>query len=106
MKIAVAERLIKGPAYGKVVAAPATNADDSWPTFRHDAERTGATAASVSANLDEQWTVPLGGGFGRLMKFGNQPVNMRLEYYYNVEKPKAAPDQSVSFTFILLFPKK
>ena len=26
--------------------------------------------------------------------------------YYDVEKPKAAPDQSVAFTFQLLFPKK
>jgi hypothetical protein len=62
--------------------------------------------ANWDAPSDEQWTIPVGGGFGKLMKFGNQPVNMRIEYYYNVEKPKAAPDQSVSFTFVLLFPKK
>jgi hypothetical protein len=65
-----------------------------------------AWVANWDAPSDEQWTIPVGGGFGKLMKFGNQPVNMRLEYYYNVEKPKAAPDQSVSFTFQLLFPKK
>ncbi len=65
-----------------------------------------AWVANWDAPSDEQWTIPIGGGFGKLMKFGNQPVNMRLEYYYNVEKPKAAPDQSVSFTFQLLFPKK
>jgi hypothetical protein len=62
--------------------------------------------ANWDAPSDEQWTIPVGGGFGKLMKFGSQPVNMRIEYYYNVEKPKAAPDQSVSFTFQLLFPKK
>jgi len=64
----------------------------------------------LTANWDapsgEQWTVPVGGGFGKLVKIGKQPVNMKLEYYYNVEKPKAAPEQSVSFTFQLLFPKK
>jgi len=64
----------------------------------------------MTANWDapsgEEWTIPVGGGAGKLVKFGNQPVNMRLEYYYNVEKPKGAPEQSVSFTFQLLFPKK
>ena len=64
----------------------------------------------MTANWDapsgEEWTIPVGGGAGKLVKFGNQPVNIRLEYYYNVEKPKGAPEQSVSFTFQLLFPKK
>ena len=68
------------------------------------------TDMSWVANWDapdgQEWTIPVGGGFGKLMKFGNQPVNMRIEYYYNVEKPKGAPEQSVSFTFQLLFPKK
>ena len=62
--------------------------------------------ANWDAPSGQEWTVPVGGGFGKLVKLGSQPVNMRIEYYYNVEKPKAAPDQSVSFTFQLLFPKK
>lgn len=62
--------------------------------------------ANWDAPSGEQWTIPVGGGVGKLMNWGSQPVNLRLEYYYNVEKPENAPDQSVSFTFQLLFPKK
>jgi hypothetical protein len=62
--------------------------------------------ANWDAPSGEEWTIPVGGGVGKLVKLGNQPVNLRLEYYYNVEKPKNAPDQSVSFVFQLLFPKK
>lgn len=53
----------------------------------------------------QQWTVPFGGGAGRIFKIGNQAVNNRVEFYYNVEKPDSAPDWSWSFTFQFLFPK-
>lgn len=61
--------------------------------------------ANWNAQSGEYWTVPLGGGFGRVFKMGAQPVNMRLEGYYNVVQPKGAPLWSTSFTFQLLFPK-
>jgi len=51
------------------------------------------------------WTVPLGGGFGKMFKIGNQAMNSKLEAYYNVEKPDGAPDWSTSFTIQFLFPK-
>ena len=53
----------------------------------------------------QQWTVPLGGGAGRIYKIGNQAVNNRIEFYYNVEKPDSAPDWTWAFTFQFLFPK-
>ena len=53
----------------------------------------------------QQWTVPLGGGVGRIYKIGNQAVNSRVEFYYNVEKPDSAPDWTMVFTFQFLFPK-
>ncbi|MEP2030177.1 MAG: hypothetical protein ABJI96_15870 [Paracoccaceae bacterium] len=49
--------------------------------------------------------LPVGGGIGRVTKLGNQPVNIRAEAYYNVERPASAPEWSVGFTFQLLFPK-
>ncbi len=65
------------------------------------------SSPNIIANwyADEKWTVPLGGGIGKLHKFGNQPVNLRLESYYNVERPKGAPDWAVRFTVQFLFPK-
>ena len=61
--------------------------------------------ANWEAPSNQRWTVPLGGGVGRIYKIGNQAVNNRIEFYYNVEKPDSAPDWSWSFTFQLLFPK-
>ena len=61
--------------------------------------------ANWEAPSNQTWTVPLGGGVGRIYKIGNQAVNNRVEFYYNVEKPDSAPDWSWSFTFQFLFPK-
>jgi hypothetical protein len=52
-----------------------------------------------------QWTIPLGGGFGKIFSIGKQAMNSRLEAYYNVEKPNGAPDWQMSFTLQFLFPK-
>jgi hypothetical protein len=61
--------------------------------------------ANWEAASGQVWTVPIGGGAGRVFKIGNQAINSRLEAYYNVINPDAAPDWSVSFTFQFLFPR-
>ena len=61
--------------------------------------------ANWNASSSQRWTVPLGGGAGKLFKIGNQPINSRLEAYYNVVTPDAGPDWQVVFTFQFLFPK-
>jgi hypothetical protein len=51
------------------------------------------------------WTVPFGGGVGRIMKLGFQPVNISVQAYGNaVHVPEASP-WTVRATFALLFPK-
>ena len=63
----------------------------------------------MTANWDldssDVWTVPLGGGVGKLFKIGNQAINARAEAYYNVEKPDNAPNWQWGFTVQFLFPK-
>lgn len=54
------ERLVKGPAYGELSASVAPKATD-WPTFRHDAKRSGSTMANVSADVSPSWRIELGG---------------------------------------------
>jgi len=44
-------------------------------------------------------------GAGKIFKIGKQAINSRLEAYYNVENPDAAPDWTIAFTFQFLFPK-
>ena len=53
----------------------------------------------------DRWTVPLGGGFGRLVKFGKQPVDFRVQAFANVVTPDAGPDWTVMGAVKFLFPK-
>ena len=62
--------------------------------------------ANWEADSNNRWTIPLGGGVGRVFKLGNQAINSRLEAYYNVERPTGAPDYTIHFTWQFLFPKK
>ena len=50
--------------------------------------------------------MPIGGGVGKILKIGKQPVNMNLQIYYNLEAPDALGDWQGRFQFQLLFPKK
>ncbi len=61
--------------------------------------------ANWEANSSNQWTVPLGGGFGKMFEIGSQKMNTKLEAYYNVEKPDGAPDWSLYWTLQFLFPR-
>ena len=61
--------------------------------------------ANWNASSGQRWTVPLGGGVGKLLKIGNQAINVRTEAYYNVAKPDSAPDWQWGFTVQFLFPK-
>jgi len=54
----------------------------------------------------QQWTVPVGGGFGRVFKLGDQPVNASINGYYNVERPTGAANWTLRTTLALLFPVK
>jgi hypothetical protein len=51
------------------------------------------------------WTVPLGGGAGKLIKLGNLPINTQLTAYGNVAKPEFGPDWQLRFQIQFLFPK-
>jgi hypothetical protein len=53
----------------------------------------------------EQWTVPVGGGIGKLTSFGKQPVDFKLQAFSIVEKPEGGPDWSLMFAVKFLFPK-
>jgi len=81
---AAGERLVKGPAFGQIrkpklarrslpaFAAEAATAEwageggseirnDEWPTYRHDARRTGSAGCAVSPAVAPAWQADLGG---------------------------------------------
>ena len=54
----------------------------------------------------QQWIVPIGGGFGRVFKVGDQPVNAQIAGYYNVITPTGTSPWQLRVTLALLFPVK
>lgn len=61
--------------------------------------------ANWKANNGDVWTVPVGGGFGRIMKFGNQPVNLAVQFYGNATYPRFGSPWSMRLQLAFLFPK-
>ena len=54
----------------------------------------------------EKWTVPVGGGVGRVFKVGDQPVNASIQAYYNAIRPTGTADWTLRTSVALLFPVK
>ncbi|UCF16464.1 MAG: PQQ-binding-like beta-propeller repeat protein [Phycisphaerales bacterium] len=52
-------RLFKGPAYGTKLESE-SKAANQWPTYRHDAARSGTTPTAVKLPLSEKWRTNLG----------------------------------------------
>ena len=50
--------------------------------------------------------MPVGGGFGRVFRVGDQPVNASIPAYYNAIRPTGAPAWSLRASVALLFPVK
>lgn len=61
--------------------------------------------ANWEADSDNRWKVPLGGGVGKLHRFGKMPVDFKLIAYSNVEQSDFGPDYEIMFSFKFLFPK-
>lgn len=61
--------------------------------------------ADWTKSSSNQWTVPLGGGIGKLHRFGKLPVDFKLQAFSNVVKPDGGPDWSMMFAMKFLFPK-
>ena len=56
---------------------------------------------------DNTWTVPVGGGFGRIIRIGKLPVNLNVQAFDNVVKPDDDPtaDWTLRLQVQFLFPK-
>ena len=74
------------------------------------------TANWAAAKGGDVWTVPLGGGVGKLFRLGEilpleghaiakLPINTQLQVFGNVAKPEFGSDWQLRFQVQLLFPK-
>jgi hypothetical protein len=62
--------------------------------------------ANWKADSGDKWTIPFGGGVGKLLRLGKLPVNASIQAYYNAEKPdNLGPDWTLRFQMQFLFPK-
>jgi outer membrane protein assembly factor BamB len=55
------QRLQVGPAYGKTAEHKSHSSSENWPTYRHDAARSGRSNAKVGSELLLGWESKLGG---------------------------------------------
>jgi hypothetical protein len=61
--------------------------------------------ANWEADDDNRWTVPVGGGFGRIFKIGHQPINANIQAYYNVvTSDDIGANWQLRTTWTFLFP--
>ena len=67
------------------------------------------TAPVVTANWRASsgnvWNVPFGGGVGRIMKLGFQPVSIQTQFFGNAVHPAGASPWGMRLEIALLFPK-
>ena len=61
--------------------------------------------ANWEADSKNTWTVPFGGGVGKIFRIGKQPLNAQVSAYYNVERPDNAAKYQIRLQIQLMFPK-
>jgi hypothetical protein len=61
--------------------------------------------ANWKASSSNVWTVPFGGGIGRIMKIGTQPMNLSLQFYGNTAYPTSTSPWGMRAQIAFLFPK-
>jgi len=77
------------------------NLDDGWYLISAP-----INTANWKADSDNRWTVPLGGGVGRVFKMGKLPLNAQISAYYNVVTPdNFGPEWQMRAQVQFLFPK-
>lgn len=61
--------------------------------------------ADWQASAGNKWTVPVGGGFGKIQRIGKLPFNLSLAAYSNVVRPDPGADWQLRLQIALLLPK-
>ena len=64
-----------------------------------------AITANFNAPGTDQWTVPVGGGFGKVFRVGPQHLNISLQAYWHAVHPEPAGEGSMVVQLQSLFPR-
>ncbi|MCP3661656.1 MAG: hypothetical protein GY696_04030 [Gammaproteobacteria bacterium] len=76
------------------------NLDDGWYLVTEP-----VNTANWKAKDGKRWTIPVGGGFGRILKLGDMPINVNMQAYEMIKSPEAGRDWELKLQFQLMFPK-
>ena len=91
------------PAYNNGVIQPFLNYN-----FKSGLYLTSSPVLTVNwkaEDSDDRWTVPLGGGVGKIFHLGKLPLNTQLGAYYNVVSPENGADWQLRAQVQVMFPK-
>jgi hypothetical protein len=61
--------------------------------------------ANWKAESGQKWTIPVGGGFGKIVELVSLPVNASLQAFWNAAHPDNGPTWQLRAQFQLLFPR-
>jgi hypothetical protein len=61
--------------------------------------------ANWEADKSNKWTIPFGGGVGKIFRIGKQPMNAQIQAFYNAAKPDNGADWTLRLQLQFLFPK-
>jgi outer membrane protein assembly factor BamB len=67
-----AARLVKGPAYSQIGNRKSKIGNQDWPTYRHDATRSGCATTAVPAKIAPAWQTKLGGRLSAVVVAGGK----------------------------------
>jgi hypothetical protein len=92
----------QGGAYSTGLIQPFVNYN-----FKEGFYLTSAPIMTVDWKADsgQKWTVPLGGGVGKIFHLGKLPVNAQLSAYYNLVHPDYGANMQIRAQLQFMFPK-
>jgi len=90
------------PSYNNFLLQPFLNYNFSGGLYLTSAP---IVTADWKASGSDRWTVPLGGGVGKIFHLGRLPVNTQLSAYYNVVRPDDGADWQLRIQVQFMFPK-
>ena len=61
--------------------------------------------ANLNASSGNVWTIPVGGGIGKIFHLGKLPINSQIGGYYNVARPEFTGNWTIRAQIQFLFPK-
>lgn len=61
--------------------------------------------ANWSAGSGQRWSLPIGGGAGKIFRIGTQPINASFQVYDYVERPSGGANWAIRFQVQFLFPR-